>query len=82
KVKVREQKRAEGEARILDSTVGRFVPLLSVAPARAESELEASMERLFDEGGSVDQVDSAAGGGQEAEVGIATGVRIVAGDNV
>nr|GFD14707.1 hypothetical protein [Tanacetum cinerariifolium] len=31
--------------------------------------------------GSADQVDSAVGGGKEAEVGIATGVRIVAEEN-
>nr|GEW03913.1 transposase (putative), gypsy type [Tanacetum cinerariifolium] len=82
KVKVRERERAEGEARLLDSTVGRVVPLLLVAPARAESELEASVEKLFDEGGSAHQVDFAASGGQEAEVGIATGVRIVAEENM
>nr|GEX68184.1 transposase (putative), gypsy type [Tanacetum cinerariifolium] len=81
KVKVGERERAEGEARLLDSTVGRVVPLLPVAPARTESELEASVERLFDEGASADQVDSAAGGGQEAEVGIAMGVRIVVEEN-
>ncbi|GKF72054.1 hypothetical protein Tco_0208168, partial [Tanacetum coccineum] len=38
----------------------RVVPLLPVAPARAKSELEASVERLFDEGGGADQGDSAA----------------------
>nr|GEV95417.1 bifunctional riboflavin biosynthesis protein RIBA 1, chloroplastic-like [Tanacetum cinerariifolium] len=81
KVKVGERERAKGEARLLDSTVGRVVPLLPVAPAHADSELEASVERLFNEGGSADQVDSAAGG-QEAEAGIATGVRIVAEENM
>nr|GEZ79487.1 hypothetical protein [Tanacetum cinerariifolium] len=54
KMKVKERERAEGEARLLDSTVG----------------------------GNADQVDSVAGGGQEAEVGIAMGVRIVAEENV
>nr|GEZ73145.1 hypothetical protein [Tanacetum cinerariifolium] len=34
-----------------------------------KSELEASVERLFDEGGSVDQEDFAAGGGQDAGTG-------------
>nr|GEU32901.1 hypothetical protein [Tanacetum cinerariifolium] len=72
----------KGEARLLDSTVGHVVSLLVVAHARAESELEASVEKLFDEGRSVDQVDSDAGGGQEAEVGIAAGVRIVAEENL
>nr|GFC58596.1 hypothetical protein [Tanacetum cinerariifolium] len=66
----------------LDSTVGHVVPLLSVALAPAESELEASVERLFDGGGSADQGDSATGGGQETETEIVAGVRIVAEENV
>nr|GEW40189.1 transposase (putative), gypsy type [Tanacetum cinerariifolium] len=82
KVKVGEQKRAEGEARLLYSTVGRVVPLLPVASAHAESELEASVERLFDEGGSVDQEEFRCCGGQEAKAEIATGVRIVTDENV
>nr|GEW78422.1 hypothetical protein [Tanacetum cinerariifolium] len=82
KVKVKERKHAEEEAKLLDSTVGRVVTLLPVAPARLENELEASVERLFDKGGSADQVDSAADGGQEVEIGIAMGVRIVAEENV
>nr|GEU56253.1 hypothetical protein [Tanacetum cinerariifolium] len=41
KVKVVARERAEAEAKLLDSTVGRVVLLLSVAPAHAESELEA-----------------------------------------
>nr|GEW27108.1 hypothetical protein [Tanacetum cinerariifolium] len=82
KVKVGERERAIGEARLLDFIVGRVVLLLPVAPARAKSELEASVEKLFNEGGNVDQVDSAVGGGQEAEVGIATGVKIVAEENM
>nr|GEU94882.1 hypothetical protein [Tanacetum cinerariifolium] len=67
KVKVEERECAEEEARLLDSTVGRVVSLLPVALVRVESELEASIERLFDEGGSADQGDSATGGGQETE---------------
>ncbi|GKB57861.1 hypothetical protein Tco_0914047 [Tanacetum coccineum] len=49
---------------LLDTTVGRVVPLLLVAPACGESELEDSMDRLFDEGCSGDQAgqgDSASG---------------------
>ncbi|GKB75254.1 hypothetical protein Tco_0942149, partial [Tanacetum coccineum] len=42
KVKVGEQECAEEEARLLDSTVGRVVPLLPVTPAHAKSELEAT----------------------------------------
>ncbi|GJX93127.1 hypothetical protein Tco_0347713 [Tanacetum coccineum] len=82
KVKVGERERAEEEARILDSTVRRVVLLLPVAPARADSELEKSVDRLFDEGGSADQGYSTAGGGQETETEIVTGVRFVADENV
>ncbi|GJZ94114.1 hypothetical protein Tco_0666317 [Tanacetum coccineum] len=42
KVKVAERQRVEGEPRLLETTVGRTVPLLLVAPDRAEGELEAS----------------------------------------
>ncbi|GJT48930.1 hypothetical protein Tco_0975087 [Tanacetum coccineum] len=82
KVKVGERERIEEEARLLDSTVGRVVPLLPVALTHADSELEASVDRLFDEGGSVDQGDSAAGGGQETKTEIVTGIRFVADENV
>ncbi|GJW63605.1 hypothetical protein Tco_0115489 [Tanacetum coccineum] len=47
KVKVGERERAEVEAKLLDSTVGRVVPLLLVAPARVDSELEASVDRII-----------------------------------
>ncbi|GJW75983.1 hypothetical protein Tco_0137665 [Tanacetum coccineum] len=40
------------EPRLLETTVGRTVPLLPVAPDRTESELKASVDKLFDEGGS------------------------------
>ncbi|GJY37759.1 hypothetical protein Tco_0424123 [Tanacetum coccineum] len=82
KVKVVERERVEGEAKIMDSTVGRVVPLLPVAPARAESELEASVDKLFNEGRNADQGDSAAGGGQDAETELVTGVKIIANENV
>ncbi|GJZ32042.1 hypothetical protein Tco_0577478 [Tanacetum coccineum] len=65
KVKVGERQRAEGEPKLLDTTVGRVVSLLPVAPARASSELEASVEKLFDEGGSgshTERGDSVSGG--------------------
>ncbi|GKA64426.1 hypothetical protein Tco_0764032 [Tanacetum coccineum] len=52
KVRVGERQCAEDEPKLLDTTVGRVVPLLPIAPARAESELDASVDRLFDEGGS------------------------------
>ncbi|GJU40866.1 hypothetical protein Tco_1193823 [Tanacetum coccineum] len=50
KVRVGERQRAEDEPRLLDTTVGRVVPLLPIDPARAESELDASVDKLFDEG--------------------------------
>nr|GEY83792.1 hypothetical protein [Tanacetum cinerariifolium] len=82
KVKVGERECAEEEAKLLYFTIGRVDLLLPVAPARSENELEASVERLFDEGCSADQVDSAVDVGQEVETGIATGVRIIAEENV
>nr|GEU44378.1 uncharacterized mitochondrial protein AtMg00810-like [Tanacetum cinerariifolium] len=42
--------------RLLDTTVGRTVSLLPVAPDRADSELEASVDRLFYERGSGNQI--------------------------
>ncbi|GKC43499.1 hypothetical protein Tco_1061221, partial [Tanacetum coccineum] len=66
KVRIGERQRGEDEPKLLDTTVGRTVPLLPVAPARAESKLDASVDRLFDEGGSgtqAEQGDSAGGGG-------------------
>ncbi|GJX62346.1 hypothetical protein Tco_0295246 [Tanacetum coccineum] len=42
KVKVAERGRREGEPPLLETTIGRTVPLLPVAPARAEGELEES----------------------------------------
>ncbi|GJX64971.1 hypothetical protein Tco_0299314, partial [Tanacetum coccineum] len=57
KVRVGERQRAEGEPKLLDTTVGRVVPLLPIAPARASSELEESVEKLFDVGGSVSRTE-------------------------
>ncbi|GJU41574.1 hypothetical protein Tco_1194531 [Tanacetum coccineum] len=70
------------EARLLDSTIGRVVPLLPIALDCADSELEASLEKFFDESGGADQGDSVAGGGQEIETEIVLGVRFVDEDNV
>ncbi|GJS01656.1 hypothetical protein Tco_0318164 [Tanacetum coccineum] len=70
KVRVGERQRAEDEPKLLDTTVGGVVPLLPITPARAESELEASVDKLFDEGDSgtqTDQGDSAGGGGGQAK---------------
>ncbi|GKD66797.1 hypothetical protein Tco_1308905 [Tanacetum coccineum] len=65
KVRIGERQRAKNEPKLFDTTVGRVVPLLPVALDRAESELEASVDKLFDEGGSGnpgEQGDSASGG--------------------
>nr|GFD53873.1 hypothetical protein [Tanacetum cinerariifolium] len=42
KVMIGERERDEEEAKLLDSTTGRVVSLLPVAPARSKNELEAS----------------------------------------
>ncbi|GJR69073.1 hypothetical protein Tco_0015138 [Tanacetum coccineum] len=66
KVKIAERERIEGEPRLLETTFGRTVPLLPVAPDPGESELETSVDKLFDKGGSgtqAEQGDSAGGGG-------------------
>nr|GFA66842.1 hypothetical protein [Tanacetum cinerariifolium] len=57
KVKVGEWERVKEEAKLLDSTIGRVVSFLPIAPARLKNELEASVKRLFDEGSSADQGD-------------------------
>ncbi|GKC48638.1 hypothetical protein Tco_1071383, partial [Tanacetum coccineum] len=62
KVKVVEREHAEDKPKLLDTTVRRVVPLLPVALARSEAALEASVDKVFDEGSSGDEVDSAAGG--------------------
>ncbi|GJX82702.1 gypsy type transposase [Tanacetum coccineum] len=50
KVRVVERERKEKEPLLLKTTIGRTVPLLPVVPVCAESELGASVDRLFDEG--------------------------------
>nr|GEU82497.1 transposase (putative), gypsy type [Tanacetum cinerariifolium] len=52
KVKVAERQLVENEPRLLKSIVRHVVSLLPIAPARASSELEASVDKLFDEGAS------------------------------
>nr|GEW78522.1 hypothetical protein [Tanacetum cinerariifolium] len=54
KVRVAERQRAENKPRLLESTVKRVVSLLLIAPARASNELEASVDKLFNEGASGD----------------------------
>ncbi|GJT17118.1 hypothetical protein Tco_0875824 [Tanacetum coccineum] len=52
------------------TTIGRMVPLRPVAPDRAESELEASIDKLLDEGGSGNQTKQggSAGSGRGADI--------------
>ncbi|GJX63007.1 ribonuclease H-like domain-containing protein [Tanacetum coccineum] len=64
KVRIGKRKHGEDKPQLLDTTVGRVVPLLPVAPARTDNELEASVDRLFDEGSigtQLDQRDPAGG---------------------
>ncbi|GKE06963.1 hypothetical protein Tco_1398981 [Tanacetum coccineum] len=54
KVKVVERERKEDEPLLLQTIVGRTIPLLPVAPDYAKSDMEASVDTLFDEGESGD----------------------------
>nr|GEX77722.1 transposase (putative), gypsy type [Tanacetum cinerariifolium] len=65
KVRIDERQHDEDEPKLLETTAGRVVSLLPVVPDRSSGELEASVEKLFGEGGSSEQVkqgDSASGG--------------------
>ncbi|GJU63769.1 hypothetical protein Tco_1245604 [Tanacetum coccineum] len=70
KVRVGKRQRADGEPWLLETTVGRVVPLLPVAPARTFGELKASVEKLFGEGDGGEQVEQgdSAGGGQGVDI--------------
>nr|GEW36750.1 ribonuclease H-like domain-containing protein [Tanacetum cinerariifolium] len=57
KVKFFKRERNEGEPILLETIIGRTNLLLLVAPDRAKSELDASVERHFDEGGSGNQME-------------------------
>ncbi|GJT28640.1 hypothetical protein Tco_0908915 [Tanacetum coccineum] len=58
------------EAFICLTTIGRTVLLLPVTPDRAESELDASVERIFYEGGSDNQTGQGDSAGREKDVDI------------
>nr|GEW69165.1 hypothetical protein [Tanacetum cinerariifolium] len=65
KVRIGERERDEDEPKLWETIVGRVVSLLSVARDHFSGELEASVDKLFDEGGSgeqADQGDFASGG--------------------
>ncbi|GKD34782.1 hypothetical protein Tco_1250291, partial [Tanacetum coccineum] len=70
KVKIVEWEQNEDELLLLQTTVGRMIPLFPVVPDRAESELEASVDRLFDEGGSGNQTEQggSVGSGRGADI--------------
>ncbi|GKC55178.1 hypothetical protein Tco_1077923 [Tanacetum coccineum] len=57
KVKIVMRERREDKPQLLDTTVGRTVPLLPVAPDCAEGELESSVDKLFDECSSGNQAE-------------------------
>ncbi|GJR87876.1 hypothetical protein Tco_0211887 [Tanacetum coccineum] len=82
KLKIVKREHAEEERKLLDFTVGRVVPLLPVASARAEGDLEASVDRLFDQGGSTNQGDFAAGSGYNVEIKPITNVEDIVAENV
>nr|GEX70897.1 reverse transcriptase domain-containing protein [Tanacetum cinerariifolium] len=50
-------KNKEGGPLLLETTIGHTILLLPVAPDRAESELNASVEKLCDKGGSGNQTE-------------------------
>ncbi|GJX84713.1 hypothetical protein Tco_0335487 [Tanacetum coccineum] len=58
-VKTIERERAEGEAKLLETIVGRTILLLLIVSAYAEEELEASVNRIFSEDVCREQIDSA-----------------------
>ncbi|GKF83023.1 hypothetical protein Tco_0244679, partial [Tanacetum coccineum] len=70
KVRIVEREQNEGEPLLLETTIGRIILLLLIAPDRAKSELDASVERLFDKGGSGNQTKQgdSAGGGKDADI--------------
>nr|GEW61855.1 hypothetical protein [Tanacetum cinerariifolium] len=71
KVRIGKRERDEDEPKLLETTVGRVVLLLPVAPDRSSGELEASVDKLFDEGGSGEQADQgdSAGSGHVVDAG-------------
>ncbi|GKG47801.1 hypothetical protein Tco_0507286, partial [Tanacetum coccineum] len=73
KVKIGERQRAKDEPNLLDTIVGRVVPLLPIALARAESKLEACVDELFDKSGSGNQAEQ----GGSASGGHSVGIQLV-----
>nr|GEV96524.1 hypothetical protein [Tanacetum cinerariifolium] len=73
KVRIGERKCDEDEPKLLETTVGRVISLLPVAPDRSFGELEASVDKLFDEAGSGEQADH----GDSTSGGHGVGVQLV-----
>ncbi|GJT08878.1 hypothetical protein Tco_0843340 [Tanacetum coccineum] len=71
KVKIVEQERNKDEPLLLATTIRCNVHMLLVAPDHAKSELEASIDKLFDEGGSGNQAE------QGDSVGVGEGTNIM-----
>ncbi|GJZ49099.1 hypothetical protein Tco_0603289, partial [Tanacetum coccineum] len=84
KIRIGERQRGEDEPKLLDTTVGHTIPLLPVAPARAHSELDASVDRLFDEEGSGNEEEphDSDDGDQSAGTIIVSEAAEVVGDDV
>nr|GEV63869.1 hypothetical protein [Tanacetum cinerariifolium] len=57
KVRIGERQCSGDEPRLLETNVGRVVLLLPVAPDRSSGKLEASVDKLLDEGGSGEQAE-------------------------
>ncbi|GJS10169.1 hypothetical protein Tco_0366965 [Tanacetum coccineum] len=74
KVKVVEREQNEDKLLLLETTIGCTVSILPVAPDHAESELDASVEKLFDEGGSGNQTEQgdSTGGEKGTEIQLVT----------
>nr|GFC64069.1 hypothetical protein [Tanacetum cinerariifolium] len=69
-VRIGKRERDEDKLKLLETTVGRVVLLLSITPDRSSGELEASVDKLFNEGGSGEQANhgDSAGGGHGIDV--------------
>nr|GEX25415.1 reverse transcriptase domain-containing protein [Tanacetum cinerariifolium] len=70
KVKVVERERVKDEPLLLQTTIGRTVPLLLVMPDRADNELETSIDKMFDEG------DSGSQAGKVDSMGVGEGTNV------
>ncbi|GJV64088.1 hypothetical protein Tco_1474916, partial [Tanacetum coccineum] len=72
KVKIIEREQNEDEPLLLQTKFGRTVPLFLVVPDHAESKLEASVDKLFDKGGSGNQTEhrgfTGSGGGADIQL--------------